>query len=829
MKMKIILIIAVCSLLLVFGSTPYAEENRYKTEWKQLSARSITAYKESRLREGSLFAEKAYEYALKYFGLLNANTLTSINNLAFLYQAQGRYEKAEPLYRQAASLRANLLGGNHPDTLSSLNNLALLYQAVGRYGEAEELYKRTLLTRQKKLGKNHRHTLSSANNLAGLYQTTERFDEAEVLYKEVLEIRTKTFGIEDQQTLTSLNNLAGLYYYRGDYDKAEPLLEKSLAQRRKKLGSEHPDTLYSANNLALLYQAQKRYDAAEPLFREYLNAKTEILGENHPHLIHTLNNIGILYSSQQRFPEAEKLYKNILESMTKILGKLHPDILTTWMNYIVMTVNKGKDKSAFRLLQGIEGRLFSRFFQEIYDISPPHIKKLYLDNISNFKNIVCSFAVKYPNPEYAHYAANAILRWKHIAAEKNALKLGFPDNKKHMQASYTDVNNILWHMDSNTAVIEFCEYQSVDFKSGKSDTPSLAAYLLLSDMKIEKRVLFVEIDKIDNLKKIFDNSAKAQKELYAKLFGKFDSHIKTIDKLHIAPDSFINLIPFSGLILPDKRFWAQRQQINRLQTGRDLLLESSKPNRAFIAVGGPEYGEIKKENNENNKESFYPAMRIAKELGGVPYLKFSQTQSSEIAEFYKAHRNDNVTLLFYKDASEYALKSIKTAPEILHLSIRPFYRKDIKLKKSTEGKETFLNSGLMLAGANRGMRGILDKKGNDGILYSREILQLNLNKTRLLVLTACNLKERKDYSQGIYSLIRAFHTAGVQSVILPVQYVTGKKSREFMVKFYEIWLAQKKELTPGQALHETKLYFIEHKNPEYRKAKFWSPYVIISK
>ena len=37
-----------------------------------------------------------------------------------------------------------MLGEEHPYTLSSVNNLAELYQAQGRYAEAESLYKRAL-------------------------------------------------------------------------------------------------------------------------------------------------------------------------------------------------------------------------------------------------------------------------------------------------------------------------------------------------------------------------------------------------------------------------------------------------------------------------------------------------------------------------------------------------------------------------------------------------------------------------------------------------------------------------------------------------------------
>ena len=47
------------------------------------------------------------------------------------------------------------LGPEHPDVANSLNNLAALYQAQGRYAEAEPLYKRALAISEKALGPEH--------------------------------------------------------------------------------------------------------------------------------------------------------------------------------------------------------------------------------------------------------------------------------------------------------------------------------------------------------------------------------------------------------------------------------------------------------------------------------------------------------------------------------------------------------------------------------------------------------------------------------------------------------------------------------------------------
>ncbi len=63
----------------------------------------------------------------------------SLNNLAVLYQIQGKYAQAEPLHKRSLAIREKALGPNHPSVATSLNNLAALYEVQGKYTEAEKL------------------------------------------------------------------------------------------------------------------------------------------------------------------------------------------------------------------------------------------------------------------------------------------------------------------------------------------------------------------------------------------------------------------------------------------------------------------------------------------------------------------------------------------------------------------------------------------------------------------------------------------------------------------------------------------------------------------
>jgi tetratricopeptide (TPR) repeat protein len=66
----------------------------------------------------------------------------SINNLAELRRAQGRYAEAEPLYQRSLEIWERTLGPEHPSVAQGLENYAALLRAMGRVAEAEELVAR---------------------------------------------------------------------------------------------------------------------------------------------------------------------------------------------------------------------------------------------------------------------------------------------------------------------------------------------------------------------------------------------------------------------------------------------------------------------------------------------------------------------------------------------------------------------------------------------------------------------------------------------------------------------------------------------------------------
>ena len=146
-----------------------------------------------------------------------------------------------------------LFGANHPNVATSLNNLAELYQNEGRYADAETLLKRSLAINEKARGSNNANVALSLNNLAHLYQVQARYAEAEPLFKELsLALKEELAWPHSPIPRTNPRQLGSLYQVQGRYADAEPLYKRALAINEKTYGPEHPDVAMVLNNLASL-------------------------------------------------------------------------------------------------------------------------------------------------------------------------------------------------------------------------------------------------------------------------------------------------------------------------------------------------------------------------------------------------------------------------------------------------------------------------------------------------------------------------------------------------------------------------------------------------
>jgi tetratricopeptide (TPR) repeat protein len=301
---------------------------------------------QGRYSEAEPLYVRSLEISERHLGLDHPDVATSLNNLAGLYDSQGRYSEAESLYVRSLEISERQLGADHPAVATSLNNLAELYRTQGRYSEAEPLYVRSLEISERHLGLDHPNVASCLNNLALCYSSQGRYSEAEPLHVRSLEIIKCHLGPDHPDVASCLNNLAGLYRTQGRYSEAEPLYVGSLEIRERQLGADHPLVATSLNNLAGLYRTKGLYGEAEPLYVRALEIRERQLGVDHPLVATSLNNLAELYRTQGRYSEAELLYVRSLEILERQLGADHPHVASCLNNLAELYQSQGRYSEA---------------------------------------------------------------------------------------------------------------------------------------------------------------------------------------------------------------------------------------------------------------------------------------------------------------------------------------------------------------------------------------------------------------------------------------------------------------------------------------------------
>lgn len=193
-------------------------------------------------------AEKVYRSAISKCKNASDNGMKLSRaqvGLAVCLSAQGRYDDAANLFRQAQGIMGNfdelwkLLITEHDsqhaggDLLSAvgLNEVAEFYSGLKNYEESIPLYRRALFLCEKLAPDSSLHALI-LNNLGRVYLLQGNFAEAEPLFKRSLNIRDKPSGQNKIAEATTLENYAVLLTKTGNQTQADILAEKALKLRK---------------------------------------------------------------------------------------------------------------------------------------------------------------------------------------------------------------------------------------------------------------------------------------------------------------------------------------------------------------------------------------------------------------------------------------------------------------------------------------------------------------------------------------------------------------------------------------------------------------------
>jgi CHAT domain-containing protein/tetratricopeptide (TPR) repeat protein len=212
-------------------------------------------------RRGDYHAARVlHEVALRFrreraAGRDDADTATSLDNLAVVCLRLGDLAAAESYAAEALAVRRRLFPGDNPAVARTLNNLAGVKEKRGGHAASRALYREALgMWRAVHAGRPHVDVAICLDNLAGVAFRAGDVREAERYAREAAAEFRRLFGDAHPEYAVALGNRARYLHLRGDPAAARPLLDQAVAALAARPGPLPPAGKLSADDLRPLPQ-----------------------------------------------------------------------------------------------------------------------------------------------------------------------------------------------------------------------------------------------------------------------------------------------------------------------------------------------------------------------------------------------------------------------------------------------------------------------------------------------------------------------------------------------------------------------------------------------
>ncbi|MFY0687683.1 MAG: CHAT domain-containing protein [Cyclobacteriaceae bacterium] len=776
-------------------------------------------------------------------------------NYGLLKKQVADYPLAEEYLRKAVTGYAGSLGKNHISYASSVNNLALLYLKMGNLGVAKPLFIEALNVYEAKLGKVSPDYSTASLNLATLYQMEGDLNQAKVLLEEVRAIDQQLLGEYHPLYAKTLHNLASLYNETEEFDKAKSLYQQSLQITENSLGSNHPSYASTLYNIAVLEQELEEFENAQRDYQTVVQIRSDILGENHPDYAYALYGLAAISQRIGDYETARQHYQTVIEKYLKNIqdyfpalseseksafyGKIRP-IFEAFMDFAIdyARAERGTASSselvlqqAYNLQLATKALLLNatnKVRNRILNSGDNDLIDLFSDWTAQKENLVKLYALSKEelssaNVDLAQLEEKANETEKQLSLKSSSFAQEFD---KQLPQWY-EVRDAL---PEGTAAMEI-----IRIKMNLKNDSILYAALIIDEQNLTapKLVVVANGDHLESQGfKIYKNSIMykvADPKSYPAFWEAIDLTISSsINTLYLSADGVYNKVNIATLN-DGKKYVVEKYNIRLLSNTRELLDKAVVTNASSTAqvFGYPKYN-LQKVSGDAGGVVDQGGMRysfgenVSELPGTLEELNNIKNILSEKSWTFSTFQEANAT--------ESNVKAIDN-PKIFHVATHGFFLEDKGIKdEENEGLSSrsmkfnpLMRSGLLFAGAENTIRDEKIPGDDDGILTAYEAMNLNLDDTDLVVLSACEtgLGEVKN-GEGVYGLQRAFMVAGAQNLIMSLWKVNDETTQLLMSTFYSEWFDGKSRTDAFNAA-------IQRVKKDFKQPYYWGAFVMLGK
>jgi CHAT domain-containing protein len=752
--------------------------------------------------------------------------MSTIWSAAMVYQFGNRKDLAAPLFAKAIALTEKevaRLEKDKPDdwSLQSLiGQLGFMYRYSGNLAKAEAAYQKAIaLAKKKNLSSGYEMMLADLRRIQGRNK-----DALELLEKSKAEM-AKYGG---DASIAYNSTIADVLKEMGDYKRAEKLLLEYRAYLEKLYTKKNPTIGYAVLSLANLHAVAGDIKAAE---NEYKFA----------------------------FDLAEKDLQNAMRQGTQadhaVYFARYSYVLDTALNFHmnIAPTSGTAGRLALTTLLRRKGRVLDAAAASLATLRTKLSKddQKLLDALAAARTQLAQLMISGSKATGGDQAAFT----KEVAALEDKIQAleGKVSKKSAAYRTVTqpiNLDTIQKLIPKDARLVEFVNYQPYDIKQtyaqlmsftykprhylayvvGHTGDPIVvplgeAAPIEAAVEKFRKALADPDNDGVNDLGKALDELT----------FAKIAPELGGATNILIAPDGALNVVPFSALVDDKGDYLIKKFTFTYLTSGRDLmrLAVKTKSQGGGVLFADPSFDSTKDPADKDESRGHTSRGMRSADLASLqwPRLPGTAAEADAVTKMFKGlkvYRGDAAT--------EGTVKHLK-GPKILHLATHGFFLPDetpppsagdgrgstpqpaavgMPVVSFNAAENPLLRSGLAFAGANK-----LQSGDDDGLLTALEASALDLQGTKLVVLSACETGVGKvTNGDGVYGLRRSLVIAGAESLVMSMWQVDDFATKELMSGFYKRLAHHEPR---SAALRETQLELLAKK--AYSHPFYWAAFL----
>jgi CHAT domain-containing protein len=783
--------------------------------------------------------------------LIGYDEVSSSIEMADLYIKFGRYSETEEILVFAIQEYEKLYGADSRNLIKSLTNMGSLMVVQGDYTEANKYGRRVNGIAIEIFGENSTKTAATLRLISDINTSLGDYDQAEDQISQAIDILENQFGREHIDVAKSLSQLGLIKLYRNDDPLTiEPIFDESKMIISGKLGDSNPLYADVLTNLAEVYITQDRHaEAFDVLNQAYDIWELTVDKKKNVNKTKILVLKGDVYYYLRNYAEAEINYNQAKRLYENFFNDNHPDYVKVLSKLSKVYYMQGDARKAKRSIEealanydsfiqfyfpALSEREKAKYWSliksdyEFYNTLAlelmgefPEMRHQMLDHALSTKALLLNSSLKIRSRIMSSNDEVLISKYNQWQNQKEYLTVALSMSKEQLVENEIDPaalasqveaiereisekseifknsfeeTNVTWKdvqktLKPNEVAIEMIRMRYFDHVF--TDSIVYVGLYVKNDGSQNEPDLIMINNGVELEKKYFKYYRNAiifnieDKYSYTNFWEPIVKEVGSYATIYLSADGVYNQINLEAIYTGNGKYVIDNSNIIMVSNTKELYLRQQRQSIGLVQNEATMVG---------NPTFYTSASGGSAEVGQLPGTEIEIQQLTALLS-----NNGWYTDTFVEEQATEEKVKLLNNPKVFHIATHGFFNPQRVVESNKEAlgsvessaiQNPLLRTGLMLSGAGD----IMDETSfnyniENGILTAYEAMNLNLDNTDLVVLSACETGLGDISSgEGVYGLQRAFIVAGAKTLIMSMFKVNDEATQKLMVSFYEKWL-----------------------------------------